>query len=65
MLLIILFIFSDTWRIFAHFEHIKTLLQKIKNCFAYSPIYKNRYLNHLQLNGVASPQKIPLPVKTR
>jgi hAT family C-terminal dimerisation region len=31
----------------------------------YSPARKNRYLNHLRLNGNASPRKIPLPVKTR
>ena len=58
-------LFRDTWRTFAHFEYIKTLLQKIKDCFVHSPARKNRYLAHLRFNGIASPRKIPLPVKTR
>lgn len=41
------------------------MLQKVKDCFVHSPARKNRYLNHLRLNGIVSPQKVPFPVKTR
>jgi hypothetical protein len=43
-------LFRDTWRTLAHFECIRTLLQRVKDCFVYSPARKNRYLNELSLD---------------
>lgn len=63
--LILLFIISDTWRVYPEFNLLKVFLSKIKEAFVNSPARKGRYLNHLRMHGIENPCKIPLPNKTR
>ncbi|KAF0510690.1 transcription factor e2f6 [Gigaspora margarita] len=56
---------GDTWRTFPYFKYVKSLLQKVKDYFVYSAARKNRYFSHLRFNGIKSPRKIFLPVKTQ
>ena len=55
----------ETWKDLPQFSILKKFLGKIRSSFVKSPARKRRYLNHLRMNGINSPRKIPLPNQTR